>query len=134
MKLTVYDYKNQKWLEGNAARPLLISQATDMLTCASRLNLSSAEVCALVAVIQKLKKKIKLNITILEGNFEDQEYMRAWVKFLEEKGHNVKTIANTSGVTPAPTIVNIDDYEGFYEPDFAYEELDVLQHQFEKLY
>ena len=45
---------------------------------------------------------MKLNIQLLEYNFEDGEAER-FAEFLEKNGHSVKIISRTSGVTPRAT-------------------------------
>ena len=45
---------------------------------------------------------MKLNIQLLEYNFEDGEAER-YAEFLEKNGHSAKIISRTSGITPRAT-------------------------------
>ena len=45
---------------------------------------------------------MKLNIQLLEYNFEDGEAER-YAEFLEKNGHSVKIISRTGGLTPRVT-------------------------------
>lgn len=73
---------------------------------------------------------MKIRVTLLEGNFEDREYMEKWAAFLRECGNEVVIQRNVSGYTPRPEAV--DMYTATLNDD-AELELQALEAQFDRL-